>query len=287
MIICRMTNESWVEQAEEYLGKYQWGANGRLLGISRMFKDGDIDTLRKSKTFASIRPRGILSGFLAIVPSLGAVYIPPSAGKVAASRFRMRINLEKGTVFSVYWHNEDLVLEDILVWNEEPVWFTKTFEERWFLMKQFVENHYVPDPVQGFDIKLATYQSLAAIKKPGENMVLEFVPNEPKQKRFIWTNERKQITMQKEYPGSNTKVNNQTEIIVKKEVNAGPDVYTVYRSGEKLGYALVKTLAISRALRTAAGGMGTGSGNENESRPIRVRTEWNSVFEKWEILEVL
>ena len=79
----------WLRVAEEWLGNYGWGARGKNLGISRMFSDNDMSIIRREKLVASYRPRGILSGFLAVVPSLGhAVYLPPLRQKpVAHSAF--------------------------------------------------------------------------------------------------------------------------------------------------------------------------------------------------------
>lgn len=263
-------DQSWIDQAENYLGKHQWGANGRFVGVSRMFKEEDMGLFTKGKLFSSQRPRGVLSGFLAIIPNLGVVYIPPIAGKIGPTRIRMRHNVETGAIFSVYWHSpEELVVEDVLVWNEEPVWFQKPFEERWRIMKQFIESHYKPDIAQGFKLRPAKYQSLQSLQKPSDQIVIEFVPNEPKQKRMIWTAERKPALQ------TNKKPQSTNDIVLKKDPNSGPDVFTVYKAGEKLGYALVKTLAISKALRAC---------NKEE---IKVEAEWNNQFGKWEVLKVL
>ena len=272
----------FVEQAETYLGKYQWGPNGKYFGVSRMMKEEDLHSLQKGKYVASQRPRGILSGFLAILPNYGpSVYIPPISGKVGPTRIRLRHRIEKGAIFSAYWLQGDLILEDILVWNEEPIWSTKSFEERWKIMKTVVESYYKPDIVQKFGIKLANYQSLAALTKPDESTVIEFVPNDPKQKRVIWTQERKNIQpqtrpqLQTQEPLKHVQKPSKTEFIAKKDTNAGPDVYMIYRDTEKLGYALVKTLAISKALRNCS---------DNE---IQVDAVWNPQFSKWEIKQIL
>ena len=68
--------------AHTYAGRFGWGIHGKMLGISRMFQDSDISVVKNSKCVIATRPRGILSGFLAIVPAGGdIVYIPPSTGK--------------------------------------------------------------------------------------------------------------------------------------------------------------------------------------------------------------
>lgn len=271
--------ETWLEHAEQFLGKHQWGPQGRYIGVSRMLKEEDLDSLRKSKVVISQRPRGILSGFLAILPNNGnAVYIPPVSGKVGPRSIRVRHRLEKGAIFSAYWLKNELVVEDVIVWNDESVWMNKTFEARWAIMRTFIEMYYKPDVVQGVVIKTATYQSLQNLTKPAENMVLEFVMNEPKQKRVIWTNERK-IQTEQRLPTIVAKQENEQPpvdtFVVKKDLSAGPDVYTVYRGQEKLGYALVKTLAISKALRNA------------QQEEIPIDAAWSKQFGKWEIKRVL
>ena len=121
--------ETWLEHAEQFLGKHQWGPQGKYIGVSRMLKEEDLDSLRKSKVVISQRPRGILSGFLAILPNNGnAVYIPPVSGKVGPRSIRVRHRLEKGAIFSAYWLRNDLILEDVIVWNDDSVWMNKTFE---------------------------------------------------------------------------------------------------------------------------------------------------------------
>jgi hypothetical protein len=55
----------------------------------------------------------------------------------------------------------------------------------------------------------------------------------------------------------------------------GPDVFSVWRGEERLGLGLVRTLAISKALRLA---------NLDE---IQVVAEHNKQFDKWEIKSVI
>ena len=144
-------NTNWLQTAESILTDYQWGANGKFLGISRMFKEEDLYSLEKGKFVASLRPRGVLSGFLVIAPNADyAVYIPPLSAKIGPKRIRMRIKpFEKVSIFSVYWSDaKHLILEDVLVWDGEPVWFSKSFELRWnTLMKEFVETRFKADSI--------------------------------------------------------------------------------------------------------------------------------------------
>lgn len=267
----------WVVVCEEFIGKYGYGARGRHIGISRMFHENDILNIKSGKFVATYRPRGILSGFLAIVPQLGyAVFLPPIAAKIQPLRIRLRVSdelLQSGAVFSAYMTREKkLILEDVLVWKHTVVWSLYSFEQRWNIyMKQFVEKECMSDPeFQTIPIALAQYQSLASVVEPPTGTVLEFVPNHAGKKRLIW--------MHPKVPHSQIAVGPETATrdtwIAKKEP-LGPDVYTIYKNTEKLGTALIRTLGISRALRNA------------EKTEIPVRAEFNKTFDKWEITEVI
>lgn len=289
---------NWIQNAENILTEYQWGAHGRFLGISRMFKEEDLYYLQKGKFVASLRPRGVLSGFLVIAPTMEcAVYIPPLSARIGPKCIRMRVKpFKKPTIFSVYWSNESqLLLEDVLVWDGEPVWFSKSFEIRWnVIMKEFIGTWLKSDPVfQGITIECTKYQSLSTIEQPTSNTVVEFTPIDSKKKRWIWINSRIQKETGRVTEKATEKVTERltenkfvkehtrelpvssNEWIAKKESESGPDVYSIVRSGENQGYGLVRTLAISRALRNS---------NADE---IPVKVTWNSNFSKWEILEVM
>ena len=262
------STEDWKTRAEEYLGSYQLGVQGKYVGISRMMKNEDVVNLSTKKMVANIRPRGVLSGFLVIVPNLGyAVFLPPTASNVRPSMIRMRCSpflFEQGAIFSAYMGKENtLRIEDIIVWKKANVWATMPFEERWnILLKDILKSHFIQDPVlQKIQIELATYIPIQSLITCPDNTVIEFVPNEPKQKRFIYI-------VSKE-------VSCHQSVIAKKDVNTGPDVFTLWRSEEKLGYGLVRTLAMSKILRNST------------QTEIPVKIEWNKPFGKWEIVEVL
>ena len=272
--------QDWVAAAEEYVGKNGWGARGKTLGISRMYSENGADKalIRKEKVVASLRPRGILSGFLAVVPNLGyAVYLPPIAAKMGPQRLRLRLSqqvLTDGAIFSAYFNKtRQLVIEDVLTWQSAPVWHTKPFKERWErIVADFAANHFKPMlELQGTTIILAQYTSVNQVQaqEPDVNQVVEFVLNGANTKRIIWIPPKVE-------PASQTakeSVPDADVFKVKKEL--GPDVYSVWRGEERLGLGLVRTLAISRALRLA---------NLDE---IQVVAELNKQFDKWEIKSVV
>lgn len=276
----------WVNTAEEYCGRFGWGARGKYIGISRMMNDNDKSALSQGTLVAAIRPRGILSGFLAIVPNLDyAVFLPPIAAKIGPQRIRMRLSdtvKEKGGIFSAYITREKtMVLEDILVWQEKSVWFTEPFKQRWNnTMNSFVTEHWKEDSLlQGLNMTLATYMPLAAIQEPEQGSVIEFIPNQPNQKRMIWigsqtTQKNLQIT-----PTNTSISSNKTDIkfTVKKEAGMGPDVYAIFKNEERMGVALVRTLVVSRALRSAVA---------DKAEMIPVSAVHNKQFDKYEIVSV-
>jgi len=295
----------WVAAAEEYIGSFGWGGRGRNLGVSRMFGEGDKASLSRNKYVAAVRPRGILSGFLAILPGRHGevVYVPPIAAKVPPQRMRLRISptlAEGGAVFSAYLTRAEagaprrLVLEDVLVWRGEPVWSTKNFTKRWgHYMKLFVTQEFKADPVlQGFSVELATYTALSALTEPNERQVAEFVPDDPGNKRLIWKAPdgvavaatvaapvHPTISSTNSVPDTVSAATAIPGFVAKKEAGMGPDVYAVYKNGvERVGLALVRTLAISKALRLAI---------TAEKTEVPIKAVFNKTFEKYEVLEVL
>ena len=272
----------WVAIAEEYVGKNGWGARGKTLGISRMYSENGADKalIRKEKVVASLRPRGILSGFLAVVPNLGyAVYLPPIAARMGPQRIRLRLSSQvtaDGAIFSAYFNKtRQLVIEDVLTWQTNPVWHTKPFKERWErIATDFVTNHFKPMlEIQGIEIVLAQYTSVNQVQaqEPDANHVVEFVLNNPNTKRIIWIppkTEPTPVTQPAKEPTPGADV-----FKVKKEM--GPDVFSVWRGEERLGLGLVRTLAISKALRLA------------NLAEVEVVAEHNKQFDKWEIKSVI
>ena len=95
----------WLQTSEDFVGGYGWGIQGRYMRISRMFVDQDKMNISKDIFLASYRPRGILSGFLAIVPTLNhAVFIPPPGSKQKALRIRIRLSDSLSTADFIQSH---------------------------------------------------------------------------------------------------------------------------------------------------------------------------------------
>ncbi len=244
--------------AHTFLSQHGWGIQGKL-GISKLLQPTDVESLKTMKAVAAYRPRGVLSGFLAIMPTQ-AVLVPP--GK-SPQQVRMRLREEiwrDGAILSAYLDGTDIVLEDVLVWRGKSMW-DLGFEERWKTMQDFV-GAWKPDPVlQGCGIHVARYMALQDLQEPEERQVIEFVPLGPRMKRMVWipTEEMQGTTW-----------------IAKRERLVGPDIFSLWSTaGEKQPtLALVRTLAVSRALHC------------HPVDEFKVQSIWNKRFGRWEIMSI-
>lgn len=251
-----------MQTAQTYLSRWGWGAQGKSLGITRMFQDADVAALKSQKAVAALRPRGVLSGFLVICPNV-CVFIPPVTGKLQPFLVRMRLDpvQKEGAIFSAYSDNGDLVIEDVLVWRGKPVFQTMPFDERWRLVGELLEMWEPDAALQGCGIRFTEYLPLMGLPEPAERQVVEFVPIAANTKRMVWVP---------------TETAAATAWIAKRETLVGPDIFTLWSDkGEKqTQLALVRTLAVSKALRL------------HPVDEFRVNAAWNKMFERWEILGV-
>ena len=192
------------------------------------------------------------------------------------------MNIEKGgIIFSAYLYNKQFVIDDLLAIDGYAIWQTRGFIERWARLKRVMETELRHDSYlqNGITITCASYISLNAIvEPPTDTKILEFVPcgNHGGQKHMIWIPERNPLpSLPERSVASDTRhpIHN-----AKREISMGPDVYTLYDGDKKLGIALIRTLTSSRALRLAF----TTPGCET----VRVITQFNKQFEKWEVLDV-
>jgi hypothetical protein len=268
-----MSSES-LQAATAYIAKFGWGTQGKMLGISKMFHENDTILLKKGKVVASYRPRGVLSGFLAVSPRGAAVYVPPIAGKMQHRLIRLRLSdelLREGAILSCYWNGDELVLEDVLAWGSQSVWHSNAFEDRWgTFMRKFCENWQPDNVIQDCKIRLAEFASLAELQPPGDREVIEFVPNAPNTKRLIWAPVSGDETAASMEPENLT-------LIARREPLVGPDIFTLWGANtsggqDKVGMALIRTLAVSKLLR------------QNQGAEFPVKTVWNKRFERHEII---
>lgn len=279
-----------LDAATRFLSYADLGPQGKMWGISKMFQDRDVVMLKSKKAVTTIRPRGVLSGFLAILPSLQtAVYVPPAGGRMPATLVRLRLSDEvwqQGAILSCYWDDGVLVLEDILQWGSKRSWASKSFEARWGEDMQAFCDAWMPDPVlAGHEIRLAEYSALDQLESqtPLPHQVVEFIwAEDVGMRRFIWVPDRstngtgasaecetgKQEGIQQQQQ--------QQILLARREASTGPDIFSLWSlKGERLPQiGLVRTLAVSRVLRVHG---------EDE---FYVSTTWNKMFERHEILGI-
>ncbi len=283
-ITIRIVRMSWTEQAEEFIGNYGFGARGKHTSLGRILNPSDLPQLQSSQIVCAYRPRGILSGFLVIHPQHGyAVYLPPAASKLQPQRFHVRIDprhVEHGVILSAYLYNKQLIIEDLVAIDGACVWFNKGFGERWVRLKQFLEKEMRQDVHLhgGMSMTCAAYMPLNGLVEPPEDKIVEFVSCcGGGQKRLIWIPARGSGGS-----GAVAAVSSGAKVhTAKRETGMGPDVYALYEGETKLGIALVRTLSASRALRLAFA-----SGASGAAESVRVSTQFNKQFDKWEVLDV-
>ena len=235
--------------------------------------------------------------------------------KVAILRMRHSPSIYNngGSIFAATLVVSDctLLLEDVLIWQGANVWKTSPFSQRWKTLKYWVENDWCEDVTlqRGLVIKPRKPLSLANFKS-NVGDVWEFIPEDAGRRRMIWRDKRHDKVVLSNYPQTapekkyhNKPVQVQNVIInepavqvgildtyfpslpcatdgsliavAKKVFEAGPDVYTLYDADmNSLGSALIRKMMISLAMRTHC------------KDSINVKVEWNSSFDKWEIVDV-
>lgn len=282
---------TWIEKAEEFVA-LAFCSRGKYMSLSRMITPSDVSNLQTSEFVCSYRPRGILSGFLVIHPLLHyAVFLPsPSQTKLHPQRFHVRVApsvLENGGMIALaYLYNKQLVLEDLVFMDGKTVWQNQPFIERWTRLKGFLESEFRNDRLlqDGVTITTTSYFPLAELVEPPSDKVVEFVAcrdTGPAHKRLLWIPPRDPLPATGVSPP--TGGGSGTIHIAKQESAMGPDVYSLYEGDKKLGLALVRTLAVSKALRIAF----TEAVGASDAAIVRVTTVWNKQFDKWEILGVV
>ena len=273
----------------------------RPLRLSRLLQDADLSVIRSNQGSMAVRPRGVMSGFL-VIQEFHSMYVP-FKGRPEQVRLRVSDDMRKGTVLMAYKQQQGLVLEDVIVWKGGLVWTSKTFPERWFLLNKFFTNHATLDQaLQRMSIRPVTFVQPTAAPAFDAKSVLEWIPHAPGQRRLLFVPNGEDIapvqiepvltlqtvvterlrsvltslpvlaqTTAAPKPQSTQSVG--TTILAKRDPS-GPDVFQLWRGSESLGMALIRTMAISKALRLAKG------------EEIPVEAVLNNKFHKWEIINV-
>jgi hypothetical protein len=166
-----------------------------------------------------------------------------------------------------------LTLDDTLMWKGRRILDTETFSKRWGRAVQWVEHYCLLDPrlMGGIEIEMARWESLDHLRS---EQSWELQPDEVGRKRFLWiANHSAPSTPQGAPPTSVAPVLD-GPLVAHATRDTGPEQWMLHAGdGTALGRALIRTLVVSTAMRSAKG-------------VVSVEVSWNSTFGKWEILGI-
>jgi hypothetical protein len=284
-----------------------------------------IGVIKHAPMFLAKRPGNTRSAYLCFYPKLKVAILVEDAEyrkdaevqripKTSIVRLRHSPSIYNngGSVFAVTLSTSDstLWIEDIIVQEGKNVWKSHSFTSRWSLLKSWFENDWTEDLhlQRGLQIKPRCPQSLDSfISEPGT--VWEFIPDESNRRRMLWRDKRIEKIVLSSYPQKpiakvpfvnknkapieqeftappvqigvldtyfpTLTASDGTTIAIAKREPVGPDVYSLFSSdNQSLGLAVIRKMMLSLAMRTHC------------LEQTKVKVEWNSSFDRWEIIEV-
>ena len=246
------------------------------------------------KVYVASRLAPVPSGYLIFRPDSPAIYWNTRTGSAHIVRIQFdKRKLERvgSVVFSATFYGNEgkMVLEDVLYCNGFLVWHSKTFSERWNIMKDVCRNILRPDVMQNFELSIVPLQSLESwLKMDDYNSVFmwEFIIDKAKTRRILWKPVADKPVAEKpvvekpvvEKATSQSQSTSQRLIaqIEKDTLLNLPDSYILFaKDKQQIGSPALKKLTISLALRAAT------------TTSCKVRVEFNETFKKYEVLEVV
>jgi hypothetical protein len=193
-----------------------------------------------------------------------------------------------------------LWVEDVIRWKGRAVSDEEPFHRRWELAAQWLEHYCLMDPrlLGGLDVEMANWQALEDIEPSG---VWDIIQDQTGARRLLWVanmGTKAESATMVPLPASPSLtptphgtpalratpapelpavpmldvVDGPLVAIAVKE--SGPDQWSLKASdGAIVGRALIRTLSVSSALRSAGNG-------------AHVTVAWNAGFKKWEITAI-
>ena len=282
-----------------------------------------MGVIKHAPMFLAKRPGNARSGYLCFYPKLKVAILVEDAEfrkdaevqripKTSIIRLRHSPAIYNGggSVFSVTLSTPDstLWIEDIIVQEGRNIWKTHSFTNRWSLLRTWFENDWTEDLYlqRGLQIKPRCPQPLDSfVSEPGS--VWDFIPDEANRRRLLWRDRRIEHVVLSSYPQkpplkkAHLQQKKQEPLIappvvqvgildtyfptlhaadgaliaIAKREPVGPDVYSLFSSdNQSLGIAVIRKMMLSLALRTHC------------SEQTKVKVEWNTSFDRWEITEV-
>uniref|UniRef100_A0A6C0DQS3 Uncharacterized protein n=1 Tax=viral metagenome TaxID=1070528 RepID=A0A6C0DQS3_9ZZZZ len=290
--------------------------------FANMLSSKSLGVVKHAPMFVSKRPGPARTGYLCFyTPLKVAIYIEdvPVDPKICILRMRHSpsIYTAGGAIFAATLSvpESTLWIEDILFWEGRNLWSSQSFTQRWSILKKWFETDWAEDTAiqRGLSIKPRQPLPLTSFN-PEAGDVWEFIPDDNSRRRLIWKDKRlNRVTLNSypqkpkpriERPVEQTQAEQaktQQQVVTKtfqagildtyfptltgpsdgslvaiaKKDLTGPDVYSLFTADAKsLGIAVIRKMALSHAMRTHC------------TEKTTVRVEWNSSFDRWEILDV-
>jgi len=171
---------------------------------------------------------------------------------------------------------ERIFLEDTFMWKGRNVAAEEPFIARLKRAQDWFDNSLLQDSrlIQGLEFEMAAWKPLDAVAPTSS---WDLMPNEAGRWRLTWhcslppPLHPQQPQQPPQQPQQPQQPKQPPKLIALARREPGPDQWQLFSSdGIALGRALIRTLAISSALRSA-------------KDPQRVEVAWNATFQKWEI----
>jgi len=285
-----------------------------------------IGVIKHAPMFLAKRPGNARSGYLCFYPKLKVAILVEEAEyrkdaevqripKTSIIRVRHSPSIYNngGSVFAVTLSTSDstLWIEDIIIQEGKNIWKSHSFTSRWSILKNWFENDWTEDLFlqRGLQIKPRCPQPLDSFVQES-GAVWEFIPDESNRRRLLWRDKRIESVVLSNYPQKpiarvpmkhkqekkqeveyvapppvqigvldtyfpTLQVNDGSIIAIAKREPVGPDVYSLFSSdNQSIGLAVIRKMMLSLAMRTHC------------VEQTKVKVEWNSSFDRWEIIEV-
>ena len=270
----------------------------------RLNPDSAQGPLKKGTFFVLENDARTDPGFLLFLPQKPVIFMGTRSGKDGrkppAWTLRMRVDQSLGQgggsllIATLDKVQHVLRIEDVWIWKGVNLVTSETFTKRRETLKDFVQNHWVPDKrlMSGISTVIANPKPLSYLSEmtPATCFSVDLIPDAPNRRRFTFIlQETTKVKLQEPAlppspaPLPVTSATSAPPVApIAKKISANavrveglPDVYDLFtKDGMPLSRAAVQQLTLSQVLRNQKGSS------------IPVFAEWKSEFGRYEILSV-
>jgi hypothetical protein len=271
------------------------GRNILDMKVSQPIRSLENRELQSGKLFVSQRPSSAFSGFLILRNDSPVIYWDQRNGRGYLVKLTInRRNLERsGSIVlsvSLYKNEQQMIIEDVIWYNNKNMWNENTFTERWALIKNINKDILRPDPnILGFEMKVVKFETIEQWLKRTDysgTFMWEFTPDRAHTRRFLWQPPQKDtprpvVVEVKPKPKPIPTNQPYTTLIATAEkdtITNLPDSYILYAADRAhIGTASVRKLTVSLALRAALA----------DKSSCSVHVQWAPNFKKYEVIEIV